>query len=144
MKLAANAFSPKAPGQISAESRRQPLSDDQPYRGDRSKGCWRWIVERPRRHRGQPKARTESQKNGGHPKCGQRASKYRGPFDRRPWTTGVAVSSILAIKLNLSPLRPTVARLAAFSLHPNDARWSAASSQQTASRRHYRLSQRIS
>jgi hypothetical protein len=38
-----------------------------------------------------------------------------------------------------APLRPTVARLAAFSLHPNDARWSAASSQQTASRRQRRI-----
>jgi hypothetical protein len=42
--------------------------------------------------------------------------------------TGAAVSSILAIKLNLwgsnSPvsIKPTVAQLAAFSLHPNDAR----------------------
>ena len=42
--------------------------------------------------------------------------------------TGAAVSSILAIKLNLSgsnspvAIKPTVAQLAAFSLHPNDAR----------------------
>ena len=43
-----------------------------------------------------------------------------------------------------APLRPRVAQPAAFSLHPNDARWSEASSQQTASRRHHRLSRSIS
>ena len=62
--------------------------------------------------------------------------------------TGAAVSSSGCHQTEPSaihaPLRPTVARPAAFSLHPNDARWSAASSQQTASRRHHRLSQRIS